>query len=235
MGIRNGQCPGAVVLVGHEGKIVYKRAFGNRALVPEIEPMTDDTIFDVASLTKVVATSTAIMQLVEQGRIRLQDPVAKYWPEFKSRGKKAITVGELMTHYSGLRPDLDLKPLWSGYDTAMKMILEEKPVAPPGTRFLYSDINFEVLGELVQRVSGKALDAYCAANIFEPLGMRDTTFIPPEALRKRIAPADTKPEARGVLLRGEVHDPRRAIWEVSRATRGSFLRLMIWQRTWKCC
>ncbi len=205
--IRDGQCPGAVVVVGHQGKIIYRRAFGNRALVPDVEPMTEDTIFDVASLTKVVATSTAIMQLVEQGRIRLQDPVAKYWSEFKSRGKDDITVGELLTHYSGLRPDLDLKPAWSGYETAMKLIQEEKPVAAPGTRFIYSDINFEILGELVQRVSGKKLDEYSAANIFAPLGMKDTTFTPSAVQWKRIAPSDSKPEGRGVLLRGEVHDP----------------------------
>ncbi len=205
--IRSGQCPGAVVVVGHRGRIVYRRAFGNRALVPEVEPMTEDTIFDVASLTKVVATSTAIMQLVERGQLRLQDPVAKFWPEFNSRGKDSITVGELLTHYSGLRPDLDLKPAWSGYDTAMKLILEEKPTASPGTRFVYSDINFEILGELVQRISGKKFDEYCAANIFAPLGIKDTTFIPSAVHWKRIAPADSKPEGRGVLLRGEVHDP----------------------------
>jgi uncharacterized protein YbbC (DUF1343 family)/CubicO group peptidase (beta-lactamase class C family) len=137
----------------------------------------------------------------------MQEPVVKYWPEFKSRGKGAITVGELLTHYSGLRPDLDLKPVWSGYDTAMNMILDEKPVAEPGTRFIYSDINFEILGELVQRVTGKTLDAYCAANIFEPLGMRDTRFRPQAAFRERIAPTEYRPEGRKELLWGEVHDP----------------------------
>lgn len=152
--IQAGKCPGAVVLVGHEGKVVYRQGFGERSLVPHRAPVTTDTIFDMASLTKVIATTTAVMQLVEQGRIRLQDPVTEYWPEFKANGKEAITVRELLTHYSGLRPDLDLSPEWSGYDTAMRMIIAESPVATPGTRFIYSDINFEILGELVQRVSG---------------------------------------------------------------------------------
>lgn len=205
--IRAGECPGAVIVVGHQGKVVYRRGFGKRKLVPESRPMTEATIFDIASLTKVVATAPAILQLVEQGKIRLQDPVSKYWPEFKSRGKDAITVGQLLTHYSGLRPDLDLKPVWSGYNTAMKMILAEKPAAEPGTRFIYSDINFEILGELVQRISGKALDEYCAANIFEPLGMGDTRFRPPAAFRERIAPTEYSSAARKGLLWGEVHDP----------------------------
>jgi len=205
--IRAGDSPGAVLVVGHQGKVVYRRAFGYRALVPTATPMTEDTIFDVASLTKVVATTTAIMQLVEQGRLRLQDPVSEYWPEFKAGGKEEITVRELLTHYSGLRPDLDLKPEWSGYDTAMKMILEEKPVAEPGTRFIYSDINFEILGELVQRISGKPLDTYCAEHIFKPLGMKDTGFRPPAAWRERIAPTDFKPGEEKKIRLGEVHDP----------------------------
>ena len=205
--IRAGECPGAVVVVGHQGKVVYRRGIGKRSLVPEPRPMTETTIFDIASLTKVVATAPAIMQLVEQGKIRLQDPVTKYWPEFKSRGKDAITVGQLLTHYSGLRPDLDLKLVWNGYDTAMKMILAEKPVAEPGTRFIYSDINFEILGELVRRVSGKNLDEYCAANIFEPLGMGDTRFRPPAAFRERIAPTEYSSDGRKGLLWGDVHDP----------------------------
>ena len=203
-GIRQGECPGAVVLVGHQGKIVYRRAFGNRSLVPAKEPMTADTVFDLASLTKVVATTTAIMQLVEQGKIRLQEPVSEYWPEFKANGKDEITVRELMTHYSGLQPDLDLKPEWSGYGTALRMIIGESPVAPPGTRFIYSDINFETLGELVRRVSGEPLDVYCAKHIFTPLGMKDTKFNPPAIMRQRIAPTEYKGRK---LLWGEVNDP----------------------------
>jgi uncharacterized protein YbbC (DUF1343 family)/CubicO group peptidase (beta-lactamase class C family) len=201
------KAPGAVVLVGHQGQVVYFRAFGYRALVPQKLPMTETTVFDLASLTKVVATTTAVMQLVEQGKIRLEQPVADYWPEFKANGKGEITVRELMTHYSGFGPDLDLKPQWSGYDTAMKMIIAESPVVLPGTRFIYSDINYETLGELVRRVSGEPLDIYCSRHIFGPLGMRDTMFKPPASLRDRIAPTQYHEAATGKILWGEVHDP----------------------------
>ncbi|MBZ5513368.1 MAG: DUF1343 domain-containing protein [Acidobacteriia bacterium] len=193
--------------MGHQGKIVYRRALGNRSLVPKKLPMTEDTIFDIASLTKVVATTTAVMQLVEQGKIRLEDLVGKYWPEFEANGKQEITVRELLTHYSGLPPDLELKPEWSGYETAMKMIVAAAPVDPPGTRFIYSDVNFETLGELVRRVSGQPLDVYCSEHIFKPLGMKDTRFKPPRALRPRIAPTEYQYGTSGKMLWGEVHDP----------------------------
>jgi len=205
--IGEGKAPGAVVLVGHEGQVVYLRAFGHRALVPQTLPMTADTLFDLASLTKVVATTTAVMQLVEQGKIRLEQPVADYWPEFKANGKEEITIRELMTHYSGFRPDLDLMPQWSGYETAMKMIVAESPIVPPGTRFIYSDINYETLGELVRRVSGEPLDVYSTRHIFGPLGMRDTMFKPPSGLRDRIAPIQYQNGTKGKMLWGEVHDP----------------------------
>jgi uncharacterized protein YbbC (DUF1343 family)/CubicO group peptidase (beta-lactamase class C family) len=205
--IRTGKCPGAVVVIGHQGRVIYRKAFGHRAFVPRELPMTLDTIFDVASLTKVVATTTAIMQLVEQGKIVLSAPVSDYWPEFKANGKKDITVRELMTHYSGLPPDLELNPDWSGYETAMKMIVGEKVIVPPGDRFIYSDINFETLGELVRRVSGEPLDIYCAEHIFKPLGMKETRFKPPASLRNRIAPTQYQHGDSGKMLWGEVHDP----------------------------
>jgi len=204
--IRTGRCPGAVVLVGQQGRVVYRRAFGNRAVVPQQVRMTPDTIFDLASLTKVIATTTAVMQLVERGMISLEDPVADYWPEFKAHGKEDITVRELLTHYSGLRPDLDLKLEWSGYETALPMIVEETPVAVPGTRFIYSDINFETLGEIVRRVSGQPLEVFCAQNIFQPLGMKDTFFSPPPAVHDRIAPTQYQLGETGKMLWGEVHD-----------------------------
>jgi uncharacterized protein YbbC (DUF1343 family)/CubicO group peptidase (beta-lactamase class C family) len=205
--IRTGECPGAVVVVGQAGRVVYRKAFGHRALVPRELPMSVHTIFDMASVTKVVATTTAIMQLVEQGKIVLSAPVSDYWPEFKANGKEAITVRELMTHYSGLPPDLELKPEWSGYETAMKMIVDVKPIAPPGTRFIYSDINFETLGELVRRVSGEPLDVYCSRHIFKPLGMKATRFNPPGTWRQRVAPTQYQFGDKGKMLWGEVHDP----------------------------
>lgn len=201
--IQASNLPGAVILIGHQGKVVYHRAFGNRMLKPETLPMTEDTLFDVASMTKPIATATAVMQLVEQGRLRLDDPIAKYWPEFKANGKEGITVRQALTHYSGLRAVLDVSKDWSGYEAAIKRIEVERPMLAPGAGFIYSDINFIALGELVRRVSGLLLDMYCAQNIFAPLGMRDTIFKPAADLKPRVAPTEFR---QGVLRWGEVHD-----------------------------
>ncbi|WP_409408972.1 serine hydrolase domain-containing protein [Acidithiobacillus ferriphilus] len=202
--IQSGRIPGAVVLVGNEGRIVYRQAFGYAVLGPERIPMSVGTLFDLASLTKVVATTTAVMQLVEQGKLALDAPVARYWPAFGENGKEAITVRELLTHYSGLAPDLNLEIPWRGYRGALGAIIAEKPVAAPGSRYLYSDINFEALGVIVQRVSGESLDVYCAKHIFGPLGMRETIFRPPAWERYRIAPTEY---LGGKLRWGKVHDP----------------------------
>jgi uncharacterized protein YbbC (DUF1343 family)/CubicO group peptidase (beta-lactamase class C family) len=203
--IHGGQIPGAVVLVWHNGEVVYRKAFGHRSLEPRREPMTVDTIFDIASLTKVVATTSAVMQLVERGQIRLNDPVAKYLAEFGQNGKEDISIRQLLTHHSGLPEDLDLKTKWEGRDTALRMAFGAKPIFPPGSRFLYSDINFITLGALVERVSGTTLDRYCAANIFGPLKMTHTAFLPPEKWRAKIAP--TQYDEDNKMLRGVVHDP----------------------------
>jgi uncharacterized protein YbbC (DUF1343 family)/CubicO group peptidase (beta-lactamase class C family) len=144
---------------------------------------------------------------VEQGKIILASPASQYWPDFGENGKGPISVRELMTHYSGLPPDLELKPEWSGYETAMKMIVAVKPTTPSGTRFVYSDINFETLGEIVHRVSGEPLDVYCAKHIFTPLRMKDTRFNPPAKWRPRIAPTQYQNGDKGKMLWGEVHDP----------------------------
>ncbi|MBV9768948.1 MAG: DUF1343 domain-containing protein [Bryobacterales bacterium] len=196
--------PGAVVLIGHNGKVIYQKAYGSRALIPKREPMTLDTIFDAASLTKVIATTPAIMRLFEQGEIRLNDPVTKYLPEFQG-GHSDITIRNLMTHFSGLRPDVDLKPAWSGYETGIQRALTDKPAGPPGVRFVYSDINFILLGEIVHRLSGKTLAEYTLDSFYRPLGMNETTFLPPVAWRPRIAPTEINP-ATGQPLRGVVHD-----------------------------
>jgi CubicO group peptidase (beta-lactamase class C family) len=186
--IRNHEIPGAVVLVGHDGQVVYRKAYGNRSLEPTRSAMTVDTIFDIASLTKVVATTTAIMQLEEQGKIRLNDPVVKYIPEFGQNGKGDITVRDLLTHFSGLPPDLDLTHTWVGRDVAYSMAFGSTPVSPTGTRFIYSDINFIVLAALVERISGLQFDAYCAQQIFVPLGMDHTRFRPPADWLPQIDP-----------------------------------------------
>jgi uncharacterized protein YbbC (DUF1343 family)/CubicO group peptidase (beta-lactamase class C family) len=202
--IELGNIPGAVVLIGHEGRVVYRRAFGYRALEPQKIAMTEDTIFDLASLTKPVATTTAVMQLVEQGKIDLDETVARYWPEFGVNGKKEIRVRDLLRHSSGLRAGLNGNSSWSGYSEALKQVLAEKLVSPPGKNFLYSDINFIVLGELVARVSGVSLDQYCARWIFDKLRMKDTAFKPSTSQISRIAPTIY---LSGKLLNGEVHDP----------------------------
>ena len=203
--LHEGTIPGAVLLIGHNGQVVYRRAYGNRALEPRHEVITLDTIFDLASLTKVIATTTAVMQLVEEGKLRLNDPVEKYLPGFAQNGKADITVRQLLTHYSGLEPDLDLKTLWEGKSTAYQMALAETPQDPPGSRFSYSDINFIVLGDLVERVSGETLEKYCERYIFAPLKMTHTRFLPPVTWRPKIAPTQYDENER--MLRGVVHDP----------------------------
>jgi uncharacterized protein YbbC (DUF1343 family)/CubicO group peptidase (beta-lactamase class C family) len=167
--------------------------------------MTVDTIFDLASLTKVVATTTAVMQLVEKGKVRMNDPVAKYLPEFAQNGKDDITVRQLLTHYSGLAPDLDLGTPWEGKQTAFQLAYVMPPGTTPGSGFVYSDINFIVLGALVEKVSGETLDAYAAQHIFTPLKMLHTRYVPPVLWRARIAP--TQYDENDHMLRGVVHDP----------------------------
>jgi uncharacterized protein YbbC (DUF1343 family)/CubicO group peptidase (beta-lactamase class C family) len=203
--VADGNIPGAVLVVGHDGAVVYRKAYGSRALEPRREPMTLDTVFDLASLTKVIATTTAMMQLFEQGKVRMNDPVAKYLPEFAQNGKEDITVRQLMTHYSGLAPDLDLTTPWEGKSTAYQLAFVEPPETTPGSGFVYSDINFIMLGALVEKVSAETLDAYTTQHIFAPLKMTRTRFVPPATWRAKIAP--TQYDEKEHMLRGEVHDP----------------------------
>src|SRR5258705_6958522 len=220
-GISQSRLPGAVVVVGRRGKIVWRKAYGARQLEPVRENMSVDTIFDVASLTKVVATATSIMILVESGKVRLNDPLSTYIPEIKGDARERITIEQLLTHRSGYAPDFDLKERWTGYDEGIRRLIKEPLRNPPGTRFVYSDIGFIALGEVVHRVSGMSLDQFARKNIFTRLGMKDTGFRPLKKLRSRIAPTEKR---RGQLsylgdsdtnvgedgerwLRGEVHDP----------------------------
>ena len=213
--------PGAVVLVSRRGHVVWRKAYGARAVEPAREAMSPDTIFDLASLTKVVATATSIMILVERGKVRLGDPVSLYIPELKGEGREKITIEQLLTHRAGYAPDFDLRDRWTGYDEAIKRLIKEPLRNPPGNRFVYSDIGFIALGEVVHRVSGMTLDKFARQNIFGPLGMKDTGFRPRLAIKSRIAPTENR---RGQLsylgdtadsigaegetwLRGEVHDP----------------------------
>jgi uncharacterized protein YbbC (DUF1343 family)/CubicO group peptidase (beta-lactamase class C family) len=212
--IAQAKLPGAVVLVGRDDKVVYREAIGNRALKPSVEKMTEDTIFDLASLTKVVATTTSMMILLEEGRLGLDDAVAAYIPEFGKYGKQRITIRHLLTHVSGLRGDLDMALEFEGTERAIQLACEEVPLAAPGQRFIYSDINFFLLGEIVHRVSGLPLDQFAQTRIFEPLGMKNTRFLPPADWIPRIAPTEAcRPLAwpcggpGAVMLRGVVHDP----------------------------
>ncbi len=174
--INDKKLPGAVVLVGHKGKIVLRKAYGNRSLVPTVEPMTVDTIFDLASLTKPVATATSIMILVEQGKLRLNDTIGKYIPDIDDPEAKRVTIQQLLTHTSGYRPDFDLGEKWTGRDGMLAALKKEKLRAAPGTKFVYSDIGFIVLGEIVQRVKSDVLHGFFTHEIAGELGVNDSRF-----------------------------------------------------------
>lgn len=201
--IEAGQIPGAVLIVGHDGQIVIRKAYGMRSLEPRREPMTVETVFDIASLTKCIVTATALAQLVERGEVRLNDPVAKYLPDFARNGKEDITVRQLATHYSGLREDFKSSP--AGRRSAYRMADEEEPISPPGSEFRYSDINYIVLGELIEKLSGLPLEDYAQKNIFTPLGMTRTRYLPPASWVSEIAP--TEIDKGNKPLRGVAHDP----------------------------
>jgi CubicO group peptidase (beta-lactamase class C family) len=187
--------PGAVVVIGHGGKVVFHQAYGSRKLAGEpgldglpapAEPMTEDTIFDLASLTKILATATAVMQLYEQGKVQFDDPVQQYLPDFNAANdprRAKVTVRMLLTHTSGETGDVDLKDPW-GLDRADKAegihrVLTTPLESGPGEVFRYSDINFILLGALIEKVTGEALDVYVQRYVFEPLGMEDTHYLPP--------------------------------------------------------
>ena len=201
--IQDQNCPGGVLWVSHAGN-AYHKAYGNRALVPSGEPMTEDTLFDLASLTKVVACTPAAMLLVERGQLDLDQRVQTYIPEFTGGGKEAITVRQLMLHLSGLRGDIETQSDWHGQEAAIRKACVEKLLTPPGTAFRYSDINFFLLGEIVQRVTKTSLNDFVAREIYGPLKMVDTAYLPGADKIGRIAPTEV---VGGKPYRGIVHDP----------------------------
>jgi len=209
--VEHGKVPGAVVVVGRRSKIALARVKGRRSVEGAGEPLTRDTAFDLASLTKPVATATSMMILVEQGKLRLSDTLARLMPEFDNHGKGAITVEQLLRHRSGLIADNAIGDYADGPDEAWKRLATLDLVNPPGTRFRYSDVNFLILGKLVERVAGEPLDRFAAAHVFGPLGMISTGFRPigqkpnADVPLDRIAPTETDG---GAMLRGMVHDPR---------------------------
>jgi uncharacterized protein YbbC (DUF1343 family) len=199
-------CPGAVLWVEHEGAI-YNQAYGKRALIPKEENMTRDTIFDLASLTKVIAGTPAIMLLVERGEVKLDAPVQTYIPEFKGQDKDKVTVRELLTHTSGQLPDIETKTDWHGRETAYKMACAAELRSKPGTVFRYSDVNLFMIGAIVERVSGMKLEDFVQKEIYGPLKMTDTGYLPPSDKLDRIAPTEYDPDHPHTVLRGVVHDP----------------------------
>jgi uncharacterized protein YbbC (DUF1343 family)/CubicO group peptidase (beta-lactamase class C family) len=203
--IKRGDCPGAVVIVLHNDQTVFRKAYGHRALHPEKVPMTVDTVFDMASITKPVATAASAFVLIEQGNLNLSQKVANYWPEFAANGKGEVTVEHLLLHTSGLTADNPVADFKDGKAEAMMKIAALPLEAENGTRFRYSDVGFIVLGELVERISHRSLNDFARTHIFSPLGMADTGFMPEGKVRDRCAPTNDPKSEHGL---GVVHDPR---------------------------
>ncbi|MCA9322645.1 MAG: beta-lactamase family protein, partial [Planctomycetes bacterium] len=210
--VAEGVAPGAVVLVGRGAGIASAVVVGDRSRQPETHALTRDTIFDLASLTKVLATTLSVMRLVEEGQVALEDPVIKYLPEFRGKGKEAITVESLLRHRGGLLPDNALADYAEGTQRAWERICALGLRADPDTHYIYTDVGFIVLGRLVEAVSGKPLDVYARDHVFLPLGMKDTRFVRKgiavaSSWRDRVAPTEPAPGA-ALPLQAVVHDPR---------------------------
>ena len=205
IGINRRLAPGAVLLAGRADEVLYRKAYGARSLEPNREPMTPDTVFDLASLTKPVACATSIMLLADRGKLKVEDPVAKHLPAFAANGKAQVTIEQLLLHRGGLIADNPIDDYAKGPEETMRRVMDLSPVARPGTKFIYTDVGYIVLGEIVRAVSGRPLDQFAREEIFEPLRMADTGYRPGERLRRRAAPTERR-EGRWML--GEVHDPR---------------------------
>ena len=203
--VASGEIPGVVVFVGRGNDVLYHRAFGWRALVPDAETMTPDTVFDIASLTKPLGTTVAIMALIERGAVKLDAPVGRYLKEFRGKEFDKITIQRLLTHSAGFPGYPPNAVVQGGFPGATRALAKLPLDYPPGTGFQYSDTGFILLGEVVRRVVGEPLDRYLDRILFRPLGLRETTFKPNEAMRARTAPTEYW---QGRMLRGEVHDPR---------------------------
>lgn len=206
--IAAGDLPGAVVGFWHNGEWLVRDVYGNRAMDPSQEAMTLDTIFDMASITKPVSTATSMAILMERGKVDLEAPVKTYIPEFTGDGRDAVLVKHLLRHTAGLIPDNSIQDYQSGIENAWKNLYSVKIQSTPGTKFVYSDVCFQLLGKVVENAAGQPLNEFAKANIFQPLGMKDSGYVPAEALRPRIAPTEPRD---GVMLRGIVHDPRAAL------------------------
>lgn len=204
-GLDEEQMAGCVVCIGRRGKIGYLKAYGHRQVEPEKIDMTVDTVFDMASITKPVATATSAMLLIERGSIKLSDRVAEHIPEFAQNGKDEVTVEDLFLHQSGLTPDNALSDYDDGPEKSIENVYALSLRAPPKTKFMYSDVGFIVLAELVRRKTGKNVHEFSQENIFRPLEMNETGYLPRQELRDRAAVTERREER---WMQGEVHDPR---------------------------
>jgi len=207
--IKNGNIPGAVVLVGQDDNILYHKAFGCEVNEPYQERMVENTVFDLASLTKPIATATSVMVLVDRDRIKLTDYVSTYLPAFARHGKQEVQIRHLLTHTSGLPAYTNAKELKEQFgspcpDKVLEKVCSLKLLSRPAKEFRYSCPGYITLAKIVKRVSGKNIDDFSGENIFAPLGMENTTFNPPESWTKDIAATAI---VDGLLLRGTVHDP----------------------------
>ncbi len=205
-GIRAGGYPGASVVVGRKGAAVWQKGFGHLGWTTDASSViAGKTIYDLASLTKVVGTTTAVMILFDEGKIHLDDAAVKYVPEFTGGGKESVTLRQLLEHRSGLPAGRDLWRIAHTPDEARAAVIATNLVAPPGQTYEYSDLGADMLGFVIEAVSGQRLDEFLGSRVFTPLGMTDTHFRPDATLRGRIAPTEITPP-RGYPLRGEVHD-----------------------------
>ncbi|MBA3707008.1 MAG: serine hydrolase [Bacteroidetes bacterium] len=210
-GIINNNYPGAQLLIGDKNNIIYNKSYGNFTYDEFSNPVTDESMFDLASVTKVVATTSAIMKLYQEQKLNLSDKVLYYIPEFANHDKENITVLNLLLHNSGLIAFVPFYKTYSDKGDVLNAIYNIGLNYPTGTKYLYSDLNAILLGIIVERISGMNLDEYCKQNIFFPLDMKSTTFVPAENLKNRILPTEYDNYWRNRLLQGEVHDETTAI------------------------
>lgn len=205
--IEAGDTPGAVVAIGRSDGVVFSKAYGHRQLEPTREPMTLDTVFDLASLTKPIATAIAVMQLNEREQIDVKQNVSRYLPAFAQQDKHEITIRDLLLHQGGLIADNHLRDYRGTPAESFENIFALKLSYQPRTKFVYSDVGFLVLGQLVEQVSRQPLDEFTRENTFVPLGMTDTRFCPTQEMVGRCAATEKRNDR---WLRGVVHDPRAA-------------------------
>ncbi len=209
--IETKEIPGAVLVVGRGDETIYRKAYGNRAIEPAVEPMTEETVFDLASLSKPIGTATSIMILADRGKIDVKAPAAKYVPAFASNGKEIVTIEQLLLHRGGLIADSPISDYTDDPEESLRNVLNLKLKYEPGKDYIYSDMCYVVLGEVVRTVSGRPLNVFAADEIFKPLGMNDTTYLPSASWTGRIAPTQRVKDAKtgaDTMLRGTVHDPR---------------------------